>query len=100
MISKLQYWSEHVRELERQGVTLASYARENDLSKSQFVYWRQKIQNMNSDVTPEFRSRTYATCAMHLNGCDVALGADVSGETIRGEQVALCSSYPHRSLVA
>jgi hypothetical protein len=48
MISKLQYWSEHVRELERQGVTLASYARENDLSKSQFVYWRQKIQNMNS----------------------------------------------------
>ena len=48
MVSKLQYWSEHVRELERQGCTLASYARENDLSKSQFVYWRQKIQNINS----------------------------------------------------
>ena len=50
MSSKMDFWSNHVRALDRSGGSLAAYARENDLSRSQFMYWRQKILSRAEEV--------------------------------------------------
>lgn len=53
MSSKMDFWSNHVRALDRSGGSLAAYARENELSKSQFIYWRQKILSKAEEVTAD-----------------------------------------------
>lgn len=45
--SRQTYWSQHIENCNRSGLTQVQYCRDNDLNKHTFAYWKSKLNRQS-----------------------------------------------------
>jgi len=85
--SRTDYWRSHIEAWEATGQSQLAYCKANDLSYSQFIYWRRKLrppeQTSLTHGQGGFVPVTHALPAMPQEGLTVALpnGVELRGVT-------------------
>ena len=58
------FWAEHLEQIERREMSIAAYARENDISAGSLYVWRGKLRAERSSVVSQVRFfRDHHQCA-------------------------------------
>jgi len=63
------YWLPHIENCAKAGITATKYCRENNLSNTQFSYWRSKYRKQSSDfigVKISKKNITGCLCTLEL----------------------------------
>ena len=69
--TKYDYWSTHLLEMTRSGVSLAEYAASHGLSKSCLIYWRKKTRDLRKKE-PKFVAVTVACPSLTRGHLDLS----------------------------
>lgn len=69
--TKYDYWSTHLQEMTRSGVSLAKYAASHGLSESCLIYWRKKTQDLRKNE-PKFVAVTVARPSLTHDHLDLS----------------------------
>ena len=57
------FWAEHLEQIERREMSIAAYARENDISAGSLYVWRGKLRADRSSVVSQVRFAEIITSA-------------------------------------